>query len=127
MTDTPTKPYTAVESDWIKEEIKQRNFDDPEDREYINTLVYFEHRILNPPQQWAAGYQWGHARNQHPEIYDRLQKELKPDAYRKRKERERQEEQKQEQRRQERQRLHERRQRQAREQWKQIRADGGDE
>jgi hypothetical protein len=86
--DRPVKPYSEVESEWIKQEISERDFDDDDDRDFVDTLVYFEKMILEGPLGFASGMTWGNARNSHPEIYDRLQKELRPEKFAERKQRE---------------------------------------
>jgi len=86
--DRPAKPYSEVESEWIKREISERDFDDDDDKDFVDTLVYFEKMILEGPSGFASGMSWGNARNSHPEIYDRLQKELRPEKFAERKQRE---------------------------------------
>jgi len=86
--DRPAKPYPEVKSEWIKQEISKRDFDDDDDRDFVDTLVYFEKMILEGPSGFASGMAWGNARNNHPEIYDRLQKELRPEKFAERKQRE---------------------------------------
>ena len=86
--DRPAKAYSEVESEWVKQEISERDFDDDDDRDFVDTLVYFEKMILEGPSGFASGMAWETARNSHPEIYDRLQKELRPEKFAERKQRE---------------------------------------
>lgn len=79
---TPPKPYTAVQSAFIKEQLKDADFDSIEDRRYIHALVYIECLVLGKTGRWSM------VKNNMPEELDKIQKELNPEAYRKRKRRE---------------------------------------
>lgn len=89
---SPIKPYTDVESDYIKERMKGVDFDDLERRKHINALIFIEHMLLEGPANLSEGRGWGMARNNMADEVDRIQLELQPEKYRERKKREQEEE-----------------------------------
>jgi hypothetical protein len=118
--DRPVKPYSEVKSEWIKQEITERDFENQEDRDFVDTLVYIEKMVLEGPTGFASGMQWGQVRNKHPKKYDRIQKELRPEKYAERKRREAENERQLEDFQDEQQNKKEEAKREAREEWQQI-------
>lgn len=90
----PRKPYTEIESEYIKEQIGDADqFESEEEhREYVNVLTFIEHVVLNGVQNKSDGRGWVNVKQNYPAEADRIQKELRPEDYRERKERERQNE-----------------------------------
>lgn len=121
--DRPVKPYSEVKSEWIKQEINERDFENRDDRDFVDTLVYIEKMVLEGPTGFASGMQWGQARDKHPEKYDRIQKELRPEKYAERKQREAENERQQEQFQDEQQKAAEEAKREARKEWHQVKGE----
>lgn len=62
----PRIPYDEVESEFIRDEIAARDFDNPDDREYVHRLIRIEfliRRVRDPIEGYNArglwyGYPW---------------------------------------------------------------------
>lgn len=98
-TTQTTKPLTEVESEFIREEIQNRDFSCEEDRSYIADLVKLEQYVLGEIDAKAisGGGYVSSLTTRHPEAYDRIQRELAPEEYRERKQEERKREREREQ------------------------------
>lgn len=72
----PRKPYDAVESTFVREEIRRGDFDDLEHRQYVNVLVELEHFITDGPGGFAAAMLYKRRREQYPTEFDILWREL---------------------------------------------------
>lgn len=65
--------YTTIQSDFILSEIKKTNWDN---REYINDLISLSNYTRNSPKGHAANIHFFSLKNQHPEAYIYLAKEI---------------------------------------------------
>lgn len=82
--NTPRIPYEDVESETIKQEIAQRDFDDPTDRQYVHKLIKIEFLIrrvrdASPPYSKRKlwwGYPWDELDH---EKADTIKEEIAPD------------------------------------------------
>ena len=83
---TPRKPYKNVKSDYIKDKIRQTDFDNIDQRKYINNLIVIEEVILdNIKLNYASGQAYQQIKNKHCYERDQIHKELKPEVYNKKK------------------------------------------
>ncbi|MDY6789183.1 MAG: hypothetical protein SVV03_04445 [Candidatus Nanohaloarchaea archaeon] len=123
---TPFKPYTEVESEFIREQIRRRSFDDPEDRIYVNKLVNLEYFILNPAQSYSSGMYFNALKRRLKDEHDRILKDLKPEEYQKRKAARIENRRKKEEKRKEREREKARELEEARKQWERVEQEGAD-
>lgn len=85
---TPEKPYTDVKSDHIKQEIAQRDFDNRDDRKYVNQLVLIESLIEKDGIGRCGGRTLENLKKRYPAAYNRIQKELQPEKHQERKKQE---------------------------------------
>jgi len=76
--------YPDAKADFTREVIQNSNFDDTWCRDYVETLLTLERYIINGPSGWADSKRYSKLRHDHPEEFDILQRELKPEAYEKR-------------------------------------------
>lgn len=82
----PDKPYAQIESEFIKEQIKKRDFDNESDRVYVNKLTWLERYVIEGPSSLSDSYLRHRLTTELSREFDEIQKELKPEQYRKRKE-----------------------------------------
>lgn len=84
--ETPRKPYKEVKSEYIKDKIRQTDFENTERRKYINNLVLIEEVILgNITLKFGSGQAFKQIKNRNNYEYDQIHKELKPEKYREKK------------------------------------------
>jgi hypothetical protein len=82
------KKYTAVKSEYIKTKIIGTNWNNKSRRNYLNILIELEDYVLNGAGGWAHAIYIGSLRDHYREEYDKIFKELKPEAYQQQKEQE---------------------------------------
>lgn len=87
MAGKPAKPYTEVESAFIRGHIIDGNFDDPECRHYVNELVQIESFVQNGVHGFGSGMKRSQLANAYPEEYDIIHEELDPEGHAERKRR----------------------------------------
>lgn len=87
----PKKPYNEVKSDFIREKIKKKDFDNIKDREYVHALIAFEEYILgNFNPGYPGGMFFSSKKTELEEEYETIYKEIKPEKWeKKQKEKER--------------------------------------
>lgn len=78
---SPTKPYNEVESDFIREKIQEGSFENQDFRDYVDTLIYLEDKILNGASGYCDGMRFNQVRNELQEEYRLIYREVAPDQY----------------------------------------------
>ena len=75
-----------IKTNYIKNKIKERNFNSGTDRKYIEDLMYIERLLWKHPREWgyAGAMELGFKRNEYPDEYDAIDKELDPKNHEKR-------------------------------------------
>jgi len=71
-------PYTNIKSNYIKQKIKETSW---ENRKYIRMLKLIEKYITVGVVGAGSGYMIHDFKNKHPEDYEAIWKELKPEEY----------------------------------------------
>lgn len=84
----PPKPYTEVESEYVRDAIREGDFDDLEHRRRVNDLVSIERYVLDSPSGFAGGIHFASLSRRHPAAHDAIQRELDPEGFRERRRRE---------------------------------------
>lgn len=80
----PSKPYSKVKSEFIKERISERNFELEDHREYIKDLIFLERVILDEIElKQCSGLKYKQIKNSHEEEYLKILEELDEEKYRK--------------------------------------------
>ena len=78
----PNKPYNEVESEFIKNRIKERQFELEDDRKYIKDLIFLERIILDEIKlKTYSGQKYKHIKNKHQEEYLKILKDLDEEKY----------------------------------------------
>lgn len=78
--NTPGKPYTEVESDYIKSKINESNFDNLEERREINKLVFLERGITGDLSlNYPGGNLFTKIKKNHKDEYEKIHKEIRPE------------------------------------------------
>ena len=78
----PTKPYDQIESEFIQQKISEGDFEDENFRDYVDTLIYLEDKILNGASGYCDGMKFNHTRNKLNEEYRLIYREVAPEKYR---------------------------------------------
>lgn len=79
----PSKPYNEVESEFIKERIRERHFELDDHREYINKMIFLEKVILDEIKlKFGSGMKYKSIKNEHEEEYLKILQELDKEKYR---------------------------------------------
>lgn len=77
-----TRSYGEIESDFIRRKISEGSFEDDDFREYIDSLVYLEDKILNGASGYCDGMKFSQVRKSLPEEYRAIYREVAPEKYR---------------------------------------------
>ena len=75
------KPYTSVNSEFIKTEIRSSNWNDRIRRDYIDSLLELEEYVLHGARGCANALYMGGLKDQYKREYDIIFKELRPEEY----------------------------------------------
>lgn len=72
----PPKPYTDLESEFIRDEIRRGAFDDFEYRQYVNRLVWIEWVASADRTSFGSHVRHWKVAARHPEAYDIIRREI---------------------------------------------------
>lgn len=76
------KAYDKVESEYIRDKIREGDFENESFREYIDALVYTEEKILNGPSGYADAMKWHHLKISLREVYRLIHSQVASQKYR---------------------------------------------
>ena len=82
ITRKPPKPYKAVKSEFIKEKIRETDFNDEEGRKYIHALIWLEKMVLpGRAAGWPTGMALNGIKDEYRKEYNIIKRELKPEKF----------------------------------------------
>lgn len=84
--DEPPKPYKAVKSEYIREKIRETDFDDEEGRKYVHALIWLEKMVLpGRSAGWPTGMALNGIKEDYRKEYKIIERELKPEKQKRKK------------------------------------------